>query len=95
MRIPQEDRASARAPAEIQMDLAAILANGSAVYLKLGPDGAVLSIKLDERTFANGVSIGTQKWIEMSADERAHAVLAWIHRAASYARNPRVRWVPA
>ena len=45
---------------EILVDLTAVLAANRAVYLKLGPEGAVLSVKAPE-LFAFGESIGV-KW---------------------------------
>jgi hypothetical protein len=94
---PRAGRVSKRAPDEARLaaDLQAILVNGSALYLRLGPDGAILSVKLDEQTFAKGSSIGTDRWIDMTTEERARAVLGWIRKAANYCRDPRVRWVPA
>jgi hypothetical protein len=74
-------------------DLATVLAQDQAVYLRLGPEGAVLSVKGAE-SFAEGIAIGPE-WIGMTPEERAQAVLAWIRKAAKYCRNPRIRWVPA
>lgn len=100
MSTPRAGRASASrrqprtsTPVEIERDLAAVLAGDQAVYLRLGPEGAVLSVKSAE-TFAEGVAIGAE-WLGMSPEERARAVLAWIRKAAKYCRKPRVRWVPA
>ena len=84
---------SIEAPAEILRDLAAVLVGDQAVYLKLGPEGAVLSVKGAE-TFAFGEAIELS-WHGMTPEERAKAVLGWIRKAAKYCRNPRVRWVPA
>lgn len=78
---------------EILADLTAVLAAGRAVYLTLGPEGAVLSLKAPE-LFAFGESIG-MKWRWMKPEERARAVLGWIHKAAAYSRKPKVRWAPA
>jgi hypothetical protein len=74
-------------------DLAAILARDQAVYMKLGPEGAVFTVKAPE-AFATGDAIGPE-WHRMSPDERARAVLGWIRKAAKYCRNPRIRWVSA
>ena len=91
MSTPQGGRDSERAPAEISLvrDLAAVLAGNQAVYLRLGPEGAVMSVKSAE-SFAFGDAIEV-RWPGMTPDERAQAVLAWIRKAARYCRNPRVR----
>jgi hypothetical protein len=78
---------------EIPMDLATLLGDDQAVYLRLGPEGAVLSVK-GRGTFAFGESFG-RRWHEMAPQERAEAVLEWIQKAAKYCRNPRMRWIPA
>jgi hypothetical protein len=91
---PREGRASARARVEIQKDLASLLAHDQAVYLRLGPEGAVLSVKSNDRRFAFGDAI-EGRWRRLAPDERARAVLGWIRKAAAYSRKPRVRWVPA
>jgi len=78
---------------EILADLTVVLAANRAVYLKLGPEGAVLSVKAPE-LFAFGESIGV-KWQWMKPEERAIAVLDWIRKAAAYSRKPKVRWAPA
>ena len=78
---------------EILADLTVVLAANRAVYLKLGPEGAVLSVKAPE-LFAFGEAIGT-KWQWMKPEERAIAVLDWIRKAAAYSRKPKVRWAPA
>jgi hypothetical protein len=70
-----------------------VLAGDQAVYFRLGPEGAILSVKAAE-TFAFGESIDV-RWHRMGPKERAEAVLAWIRKAAKYCRKPRVRWVPA
>jgi hypothetical protein len=92
----QAGRGSARAPDEVRIlrDLTAILARDHSVYLRLGPEGAVLTLKLDEKAFAFGKAIEIG-WRAMSPGERARAVLDWIRKAAAYSRRPRVRWVPA
>jgi hypothetical protein len=74
-------------------DLARVLSRDQAVYLRLGPEGAVMSVKSAE-TFAEGEAIGTE-WLGMTPEERARAVFGWIRKAAKYSRNPRVRWMPA
>ena len=93
MHSPQEVAASDVASDEILRDLAALLTEGQAVYLRLGPEGAVLSVKAAE-TFAFGEAIDS-RWYGMTPEERAKAVLRWIRKAATYCRNPRIRWVPA
>ena len=74
------------------LDLAAILGPGQAVYLKLGPEGAVLSVKGAE-SFAEGMAFGPE-WTRMTPEERARAVLGWIRKAATQCRHPRIRWGP-
>jgi len=93
---PRAGRASARTPAEISFmeDLATVLTGDRAVYLKLGPEGAVMSLTLDERKFAFGEAIEV-RWRGMTPEERTQAVLSWIRKAAKYCRKPRIRWVPA
>jgi hypothetical protein len=70
-----------------------VLAQDHAVYLRLGPEGAILSVKAPGR-FAFGEAEGV-RWHRMAPEERARMVLGWIRKAAAYCRNPRVRWVPA
>jgi len=91
---PQVARGSGKPPAEIPLleDLAALVAGDQAVYFRLGPEGAVLSVKGSE-TFATGVAIGPE-WRGMTPEERAQAVEHWIREAALYCRRPRVRWGP-
>lgn len=93
MPTPRPAADSVGTPAEVLQDLAAVLTGDQAVYLKLGPEGAVLSVKGAE-TFAFGEAIELP-WRGMTPEERAKAVLGWIRKAAKYCRNPRVRWVPA
>lgn len=93
MSTPRAANDSKRAPEEILEDLARVLAGDQAVYLRLGPEGAVMSVKSAE-TFAEGEAIGSE-WLGMTPQERAQAVLGWIRKAAKYCRKPRVRWVPA
>jgi hypothetical protein len=89
--------ADSRKPAEVLdhvlEDLAAVVGGDQAVYLRLGPEGAVMSVK-DRGSFAFGDAIGP-RWHGMSPEERAQAVLGWIGQAARYCRKPRVRWAPA
>jgi hypothetical protein len=87
------DSATEKPRPDILADLAAILAGDHAVYFRLGPEGAVVSVKAP-KVFDFGDSIGT-KWVAMSAEERAQFVLEWIEKAAAYCRKPRVRWRPA
>jgi len=84
---------SAGLPYRVLTDLEAVLAGDRAVYLSLGPEGAVLSVK-GRQTFAFGTSIGPQ-WFRMSPGERAHLVVRWIEEAAVYCRKPRIRWAPS
>ena len=93
MHSPREVAASDVASDEILRDLATLLAEGQAVYLRLGPEGAVLSVKAAD-TFAFGEAIEV-RWHGMTPEERAQAVLGWIRKAATYCRNPRIRWVQA
>jgi hypothetical protein len=74
-------------------DLAAVLAGDQAVYFRLGPEGAVMSVKAPD-SFAYGDQVDV-RWYRMTPKERAEAVLGWIRKAAKYCRKPRVRWVPA
>lgn len=90
---PREVAGSREVPSEVLEDFATVLGTDQAVYLRLGPEGAVMSIKGRE-TFAFGESIGV-RWHGMTPEERVRAVLEWIGRAAEYCRKPRVRWVPA
>jgi hypothetical protein len=79
-----------KAPEEILKDLAQVLAGDQAVYLRLGPEGAVMSVKAAE-TFAEGEAIGAE-WLGLTPRERAERVARWIRKAAKYCRKPRVRW---
>ena len=93
MHSPPEAVGSREALSEVLLDLATLLESDQAVYLRLGPEGAVMSVKGRE-TFAFGESIGAH-WHEMTPQERAQVVLDWTRKAAEYCRKPRVRWVPA
>jgi hypothetical protein len=90
---PRAGRDSRKAPEEILKDLAQVLSGDQAVYLCLGPEGAVLSMKPRD-AFAYGEAIDV-RWHRMSPEARAQAVLGWIRKAAKYCRKPRIRWVPA
>jgi hypothetical protein len=79
-----------RGPEDLQRDLATILSEDRATYLRLGPEGAVLAVKSPE-TFAFGETVDAQ-WIRMTPEARAQAVLGWIERAAAYYRAPLVRY---
>ena len=70
-------------------DLALILSENKAVVLRLGPADALLTVKSPE-IFAFGDTVGC-KWIRMTPEERAEAVLGWIHKAAAYYRNTKIR----
>ena len=69
-----------------------LLASDHAVYLRLGPEGAVMSVK-GRGTFSFGDSIGV-RWYGMTPEERTQAVLEWVRRAAEYCRKPQARWIP-
>jgi hypothetical protein len=73
-------------PESLLKDLAEILSGDKAVYFRLEPEGAVLSVK-SPRTQAFGES--QDKWVRMTPEARARAVLGWIRRAAAYHRNPK------
>jgi hypothetical protein len=77
-------------PEDLLRELATILSEDQAVYLRLGPDGAVLTVKSPE-TFAFGETIDA-KWIKMTPEARAEEVLGWIQRAAEYYRSPKVKF---
>lgn len=80
-----------RSPEEsLPRDLAMILSEDKAVYLRLGPEGAVLTVKSPE-TFAFGETVDA-KWIRMTPEARAREVLGWIGRAAAYYRAPQIRY---
>lgn len=93
MHSPREGAGSPEALSEVLLDLAVLLGSDQAVYLRFGPEGAVMSIKGRE-TFAFGESIGA-RWYGMTPQERAQVVLEWTRKAAEYCRKPRVRWLPA
>jgi hypothetical protein len=86
-------RVGPRAESPLPQDLAAVLAGDQAVYLQLGPEGAILSVKPRD-AFAYGEAIDA-RWHRMSPEERAQAVLGWIRKAAQYCRSPKLRWKPA
>ncbi len=77
-------------PEDLLRDLTMILSEDKAVYLRLGPDGAVLTVKSPE-TFAFGETIDCT-WIRMTPEARAQEVLGWIRRAAAYYRAPQIRY---
>lgn len=79
-----------RLPENLLRDLTMILSEDKAVYLRLGPDGAVLTVKSPE-TFAFGETIDCT-WIRMTPEARAQEVLGWIRRAAAYYRAPLIRY---
>ncbi len=79
-----------RVPEDLLRELATILSENKAVYLRLGPEGAVLTVKSPE-TFAFGETIDA-KWTRMTTEARAQEVLGWIRRAAAYYRAPLVRY---
>ena len=90
--VPDPAARGARGPSpkNLLKDLALILAEDRAAYLRLGPEGAVLSVKSPE-TLAFGETVDCN-WVRMTAEARALAVLEWIHRAAAYYRSPRVKY---
>ena len=71
-------------------DLALILSEDKATYFRLGPEGAVFSVKSPE-TFAFGETVDCN-WVRMTPEARAKVVLGWIQRAAEYYRSPRVKF---
>lgn len=81
---------SAASPESLIKDLALILSENRVAYLRLGPDGAVLSVKSPE-TFAFGETVDCN-WVRMTPEARARAVLGWVQRAAEYYRSPRVKF---
>ena len=92
MRSSPEALGSREAPSEVLVlqDLATLLAADQALYLRLGPEGALMSVKGRE-SFAFGDSIGP-RWNAMTPEERVQALVAWIRKAAKYSRKPRLRW---
>jgi len=88
----QAVRAGAARRAEIPLaeDLARLLEGDPAVYMKLDPEGALLSLKAPGR-FATGFAEGV-RWHRMAPEERRDLVLGWIRKAAAYSRSPRRRW---
>ena len=88
---PGDPDGPARAPEETLLrDLAMILSGDKAVYLRLGPEGAVLAVKSPE-TFAFGETVDCN-WVRMTPEARSGAVLGWIRRAAAYYRAPQLRY---
>lgn len=77
---------------EILEDLEALLAGDAAIYMCLESKGAVLSMKSPEM-LAFGKAILCD-WKGLSPEKRAVKVVEWIHEAARYRRNPRIRWAP-
>ena len=77
-------------PKDLLRDLATIISEDKAMYLRLGPEGAVLTVKSPE-TFAFGETIDCT-WIRMTPEARAEEILGWIQRAAEYYRSPRVKF---
>jgi hypothetical protein len=77
-------------PEDLLRDLTTILSEDKAVYLHLGPDGAVPTVKSPE-TFAPGETVDA-RWIRMTPEARAQEGLGWIRRAAAYYRAPLVRY---
>ncbi|HLY73747.1 MAG TPA: hypothetical protein VKU80_06470 [Planctomycetota bacterium] len=71
-------------------DLALILSEDRATYLRLGPDTAVLTVKSPE-TFAFGETVDCN-WVRMTPEARARTVVGWIRRAAEYYRSPKVKF---
>ncbi len=77
-------------PDRFLVDLAEIVKDDLSVYLSIGPNGAVLSVKSPE-TFAFGESVDA-RWAHLSPRKRAEKILDWIGRAAAYCRSPRIRY---
>lgn len=77
-------------PENLLEDLALILGEDRSVYLRLGPEGAVLSVK-SPQIFAFGETVDCN-WIRMTGEARARAVLGWIERAAAYYRSPKLKF---
>jgi hypothetical protein len=77
-------------PESLLRDLALILSEDRATYLRLGPEAAVLTVKSPD-TFAFGETVDCN-WVRMTPEARARAVLGWIRRAADYYRSPRVKF---
>lgn len=71
---------------DLEDDLAVLLSGNRAVYLRLGPDDAIVSVKSPD-TIAFGDAIGV-RWNRMTPSARAKAVLDVIRRAAAYCRQP-------
>jgi len=87
---PEGPAARGPLPKGLLEDLALILGEDRAVYLRLGPEGAVLSVKSPE-TFAFGETVDCN-WVRMTPEARAKMVLGWVQRAAEYYRSPRVKF---
>jgi hypothetical protein len=79
-----------RLPEDLLRNLATIPSEDKAVYLRLGPEGAVLAIKSPE-TFVFGETVDCS-WIRMTPEARAQEVPGWIQRAAAYFRAPQIRY---
>jgi len=92
---PRAVRAPRRRLAEIRLeeDLAVLVAGDQSVYFRVGPEGAVMSVKAPD-SFAYGDAVDV-RWHEMTPEERAQEIVTWIRKAAKYCRKPRVRWGPA
>jgi hypothetical protein len=78
-----------RSPSLLE-DLALLLDGPRALYLRLGPEGAMFTVKSPE-TLAFGDTVDC-RWVRMTSDERAKAVRDWIRKAAAYYRRPKVRY---
>lgn len=61
----------------------------TAIYMCLEKEGAVLSMKSPEMV-AFGQAL-LRDWKRLSPENRALKVAQWIHEAAQYRRNPRIR----
>lgn len=84
-----EPIAPAASPDPFVQDLALVLSGRMGVYLRLGPDGAVLSAKTSDE-FLHGDSIDPSRWTRMKPEDRAKAVLGWIREAAERRRKAAV-----
>jgi hypothetical protein len=90
---PPQAEGTREALSEVLKNLATLLGDDRAVYLRLGPEAAVMSVKGRE-TVAFGDAIGV-RWQGMTPEERVEALLEWTRKAAEYCRKPRARWVRA
>ena len=74
--------------------LEVILSDESALYLSLGSEEAVVGLNKSPNVYAFGDSMRAERWLFMSPRDRAMWVAAWLRKAASYSRRPKIRPVP-